>query len=169
MDSFNQYAIRKSWMSALSWYLINVNWCSCKVSVQSLASPPHIPETLIFHHAVVQKCSETQISVKLFSWEHLKYQNSHPGAHFGTGLGSPGRDVVNLGIPSGLYVFLSVCLPVSNITKQVMNVLQWIFWEVRGGKRNKWLHFGSNPDHNPALVEVCALWVLGIWWLPIDI
>ena len=25
----------------------------------------------------------------LFSWEHLKYQNSHPGAHFGTGLGEP--------------------------------------------------------------------------------
>ena len=25
----------------------------------------------------------------LFSWEHLKYQNSHPGAHFGTGLWEP--------------------------------------------------------------------------------
>ena len=46
----------------------------------------------------------------LFSWEHLKYQTSHPQAHFGTGLGEPwgwgggGGGVVNLGIPSGLYI-----------------------------------------------------------------
>ena len=52
-----------------------------------LSVPTPIPETSFFHHAVVQKCSETQISLKLFSWEHLKYQNSHPGAHFGIGLG----------------------------------------------------------------------------------
>ena len=34
-----------------------------------------------------------------------------------------------------------------------------------GCKRNKWLDFGSDLDHGPALVEVCALWVLGLWWL----
>ena len=38
---------------------------------------------------MLPQCSETQISLMLFPWEHLKYQNSHPGAHFGTGLGEP--------------------------------------------------------------------------------
>ena len=28
---------------------------------------------------------------------------------------------------------------------------------VRGGTKNKWLDFVSNPDHDLALVEVCAL------------
>ena len=52
---------------------------------------PHPPsqKRSFFHHAVVQKCLETQISPMLFSWEHLKYQNSHPGAHFGISLGGP--------------------------------------------------------------------------------
>ena len=40
-----------------------------------------------FHHAVGQNWSETQISPILFSWEHQKYQNIHPGAYFGTSLG----------------------------------------------------------------------------------
>ena len=48
---------------------------------------PPFQKCSIFHHAVVQKSSETQISPMLFSWEHLKYQNWHPGAHFGTSLG----------------------------------------------------------------------------------
>ena len=32
----------------------------------------------------------------------------------------------------------------------------------RGVKRNKWLDFGSNPDLDPDLAEVCALQVLAI-------
>ena len=31
---------------------------------------------------------------------------------------------------------------------------------VRGSKSNNWLYFGSDPDHDPALVEVWALQVL---------
>ena len=33
---------------------------------------------------------------------------------------------------------------------------------VQGGKRNKWLNFDGDLDHDLALVEVCALLVLGI-------
>ena len=29
--------------------------------------------------------------------------------------------------------------------------------------------FSSDPDHNPALTEVCTLWVHGIWWLSVAI
>ena len=42
-----------------------------------------------------------------------------------------------------LFVFLSV----SNITQRVMNGLHWKFYGVVwGGKRNKWLNFGCDPD-----------------------
>ena len=63
----------------------------CKLVVQSvfyeeLSIPTPIPEMLIFHHLAVQNWSETQNSPMLFSWEHQKYQNLHPGAHFGTSI-----------------------------------------------------------------------------------
>ena len=35
------------------------------------------------------------------------------------------------------------------------------------GKRNKWLNFGSYLHYDPALAEVCALEVLGIWCLSV--
>ena len=44
-----------------------------------------------------------------------------------------------------------------------------VYWGVQGDKRNTWLDFGSNLDHDVALAEVCTLWVLGIWWLSVDI
>ena len=75
----------------------------------------------------------------------------------------------------GDYVFSSidwsVCLFVciSNFTQKGINGLQWILWTVQGGKRNKLLDFGSDLDHDPALVEVCILRVLGICWLSVDI
>ena len=31
---------------------------------------------------------------------------------------------------------------------------------VWGGKKNNWLNFGGNPDHNLVLVETCALLML---------
>ena len=31
---------------------------------------------------------------------------------------------------------------------------------VGGGKKNKWLNFGGDPDYNPAFVQICALRVL---------
>ena len=64
----------------------------CKLVVRSdfyEEKRPHPPsqKCSFFHHTVVQNWSETQISPMLFSWEHQKYQNIHPGAHFGTSLG----------------------------------------------------------------------------------
>ena len=64
----------------------------CKLVVRSgfyeVKCPhPSSQKCSFFHHAVVQNWSKTQISPMLFSWEHQKYQNIHPGAHFGTSLG----------------------------------------------------------------------------------
>ena len=62
-----------------------------------------------------------------------------------------------------LFVCLPVFLSVTNITQNVIrtdcNELLW----------KKWLHSGSDADHNPSLMEVCALWMLRIWWLSLDI
>ena len=30
---------------------------------------------------------------------------------------------------------------------------------IEGGKKNKWLNFGGDPEHDPALVEIAALQV----------
>ena len=64
----------------------------CKLVVRSgfyeeLSVPTPSQKCSFFHHAVGQNWSETQIPPMLFSWEHQKYQNIHPGAHFGTSLG----------------------------------------------------------------------------------
>ena len=64
----------------------------CKLVVWSgfyeeLSVPTPSQKCSFFHHAFGQNWSETQILPMLFSWEHQKYQNIHPGAHFGTGLG----------------------------------------------------------------------------------
>ena len=65
-----------------------------------------------------------------------------------------------------LFVCLSVRLFVSNITKNVVNRLQWNYGGACGGK---WLDYGSNPIHGLALTKVCALHELGILWLSVDI
>ena len=72
----------------------------------------------------------------------------------------------------GGHAFGSVCLFVCLLTTLLKNY-KWIaikfYGGVRGRNRNKWLDFASDPKHDLALIEVCALWMLGNWWLPVDI
>ena len=52
---------------------------------------------------------------------------------------------------------------------EIDEIVMKFYGRVWGGQRNKWLDFGSDPDHDLALAEVCALRVFGIWWLSVDI
>ena len=64
---------------------------------------------------------------------------------------------------SETFVCLFVCLSVSNITKKSYERIAMKFYGgVWGGKRNKQLNVGGDLDHNPALVDVCDLQVLGM-------
>ena len=59
----------------------------------------------------------------LFSWEHLKYQNSHPGAHFGTSLREPWGgcsepDVSFRARMGNIFMIPTLC-PVDNKTKDL--------------------------------------------------
>ena len=73
---------------------------------------------------------------------------------------------------SEVIVSLSFCLFVCLLATLFKNL-----WEdcnefhggVLDGERDKWLSFGGNPDHDPAVMKVYSLWVLGIWWLSLDI
>ena len=69
-----------------------------------------------------------------------------------------------------LSVYLSVCLSLSNIIYRLQAYCSKFYGWLKGGKRNKWLDFGSKTEHNPALVEVCTsecmeyddcLWICG--------
>ena len=59
------------------------------------------------------------------------------------------------------FVCLSVCLV--TLLKKVQTDCDEILLRLWGGKKNKWLDFGSNLDHNSVLAEVCTHRMLGIW------
>ena len=62
--------------------------------------------------------------------------------------GKGGYDFGTVGLFVCLSVFLSVCPSVGHIMQKVMNGLWWNFMDgFWGGKRNKWLDFGSDPYH----------------------
>ena len=46
-----------------------------------------------------------------------------------------------------LFVFPTVCLSVTNITKKVMNELWWNFLEGSRMIKGMWLNLGSDLDH----------------------
>ena len=49
-----------------------------------------------------------------------------------------------------LFVFLFVCLSVSSIAQSYEWIVMKFYGGVWDGKRNKWLHFGSDSDHHVA-------------------
>ena len=69
-----------------------------------------------------------------------------------------------------MFACLSVCLFVcwQNFSKSYKQIAMKFYGRVQCGNRTKWLDFESDPDHNPALLEVCALRVLGIRCLSVD-
>ena len=68
-------------------------------------------------------------------------------------------DILNY-LRQGGYVFSSVCLSVTNITQKVTNGLWWNFMDGFGVvKGTHYKIFGGDLDHDPALMEICAvLW-----------
>ena len=74
----------------------------------------------------------------LFSWEHLKYKNSHPGAHLVPVSESPGGDVVNLRFPSGLFELLQNRFGIKG------TALDWIKSYL--GKQSSSIHINSKTS-----------------------
>ena len=58
-----------------------------------------------------------------------------------------------------MFLVASVCLFVcyQHYSKNYQWIVMQFYGGVWGGKKNMWLDFGGNPDHDPALVDVCAL------------
>ena len=72
-------------------------------------------------------------------------------------------------LPACLSLHMFACVFVSNITQNVMHGLWWNFMEEARVVKGTSVFFGGEPAHDPAFMEDCTLWVLGNWWLSVDI